>query len=203
MSDGWSFPAKAIGLVLTVVMASCSYSDALLGGAPPALTSGQPGSSQAKSAAQSPSTGTQLAALPLDQTRSADARLDRTTRNTAKSHAAAVRPTAPKRVLPKGKGDRPLVTIRFDQPNVDYEETLYLALSSALDRKPNATFTIETVAPAGSTPAEFAAYRQDARRHAEDVLHVISDMGMPEDRLSLSATMNTTVTSEEVRIYVR
>ena len=106
-------------------------------------------------------------------------------------------------MLPQGKSDRPLVTILFNQPNVDYEETLYLALSLALERKPNATFTIETVAPAGSTPAEVAAYRQDARRHAEDVLHTISDMGMPADRLSLSATMNTTVTSEEVRIYVR
>lgn len=203
MSDGWSFPAKAIGMALTVVLASCSYSDALLGGAPPTSTSGQPGSSQAKSAAPSPSTGTQLAALPLDQTRSADAPLDSTTRNTAKTHAAAVRPAPSKRRPPQGKGDPPLVTIRFDQPNVDYEETLYLALSLALDRKPNATFTIETVAPAGSTPAEVAAYREDARRHAEDVLHAISDMGMPADRLSLSATMNTTVTSEEVRIYVR
>ena len=95
------------------------------------------------------------------------------------------------------------MTIRFNQPNVDYEETLYLALSLALDRKPNATFTIETVAPVGGTPAELAAYRQDARQHAEDVLHAISDMGTPADRLSLSATMSTTVTSEEVRIYVR
>ena len=202
MSYGWSFPTKGIGVVLTVVLAGCSYSDALL--APtPSSTLEQPGSEQAKSAVQPSNTGTRLAALPLDQTRSADAQLDRATRNTAKSHAAAVQPAASKRRPPQGKGDPPLVTIRFNQPNVDYEETLYLALSLALDRKPNATFTIETVAPAGSTPAEFAAYRQNARQHAEDVLHAISDMGMPADRLSISATMNTTVTSEEVRIYVR
>ena len=103
MSDGWSFPAKAIGMVLTVVLASCSYSDALLGGAPPTSTSGQPGSSQAKSTVQSPSAGTQLAALPLDQTRSADAQLDRTTRKTSKSRAADVRPAASKRHGSPGK----------------------------------------------------------------------------------------------------
>ena len=204
MSNGWSLPAKGIGMVLTVVLTGCSYSDALLNSAPTSpSTSGQPGSAQAESAVQSPSTGTQLAALPLDQTPSADAQLDRTTENTPESHAVAVRPAAPKRMLSNRKGDRPFVTIRFNQPNVEYEDTLYEALSHALERKPSATFTIETVAPAGSTPAEFAAYRQDARRHAEDVLHAISDMGMPADRLSLSATMNTTVTSEEVRIYVR
>jgi hypothetical protein len=191
-------------MVLTVVLAGCSYSDALLDTAPtPPSTSGQPGSAQAESAVHSPGTGTQLADLPLDQTRSVDAQPDRTTRNTAKSHVASVRPAAPKRMLPNRKGDRPFVTIRFNQPNVEYEDALYEALSHALERKPSATFTIETVAPAGSTPAEFAAYREDARRHAEDVLHAISDMGMPADRLSLSATMNTTVTSEEVRIYVR
>ena len=39
MRTGWSLPAKGIGVVLTVVLAGCSYSDALLDSAPSTLGS--------------------------------------------------------------------------------------------------------------------------------------------------------------------
>ncbi|NIR46586.1 MAG: hypothetical protein GWM93_14615, partial [Gemmatimonadetes bacterium] len=35
---------------------------------------------------------------------------------------------------------RPLVVIRFDRKDVDYEQALYTAVSRALERRPNATF---------------------------------------------------------------
>src|SRR5262249_22921621 len=39
-------------------------------------------------------------------------------------------------------GERPLVVIRFDRPNVSYENALYTAVKGALDRRPSATFEV-------------------------------------------------------------
>ena len=99
--------------------------------------------------------------------------------------------------------DRPLVVIRFDQPNVDYEQPLYTAVSRALERKPGATFTIQAVSPNASSAAEVASNTKASRENATKVLHSLTEMGMPADRLSLSATMSPDVQSGEIRIFVR
>jgi len=100
-------------------------------------------------------------------------------------------------------GDRPLVVIRFDQPNVDYEQPLYTAVSRALERKPSATFTIQAVAPNAGSAADVALNTNASRQNAENVLRSLTNMGLPSDRVSLSATMSPDVQSNEVRIYVR
>jgi hypothetical protein len=99
--------------------------------------------------------------------------------------------------------NRPLVVIRFDQPNVDYEEPLYKAVNSALQRKPNATFTVQAVAPQANSAAEVATNTTASRDNATKVLRSLTAMGMPADRLSLSATMSPDIQGSEVRIFVR
>lgn len=99
--------------------------------------------------------------------------------------------------------DRPLVVIRFDQPNVDYEQPLYTAVSRALERKPSATFTIQAVAPNAGSAAAVAVNTNASRQNAENVLRSLTNMGLPADRVSLAATMSPDVQSNEVRVYVR
>src|SRR6185437_13314094 len=41
----------------------------------------------------------------------------------------------------------PLVVVRFDRPNVDYQQILYAALNQALQARPNASFQVVAVAP--------------------------------------------------------
>src|SRR6202012_6007976 len=41
----------------------------------------------------------------------------------------------------------PLVVVRFDRPDVDYQQILYAALSQALQNRPNASFQVVAVAP--------------------------------------------------------
>ncbi len=41
----------------------------------------------------------------------------------------------------------PLVVVRFDRPNVDYQQILYAALNQALQARPNANFQVVAVAP--------------------------------------------------------
>ncbi len=118
----------------------------------------------------------------------------------------APRPAAPRASAAPaaiGGDDRPLVVIRFDQPNVDYEQPLYTAVSRALERKPSATFTIQAVAPNAGSAADVAVNTNASRQNAENVLRSLTSMGLPADRVSLAATMSPDIQSSEVRIFVR
>ncbi|MEP4380088.1 MAG: hypothetical protein ABJ363_13890 [Alphaproteobacteria bacterium] len=98
---------------------------------------------------------------------------------------------------------RPLVVIRFDRPNVPYQEPLFTAASEALNRRPGAVFDIVSIVPQQGTPAQVALSANQSRRNAEQVLQTLIQMGLPSDRLSLSSTSSADVASNEVHIYVR
>ena len=98
---------------------------------------------------------------------------------------------------------RPLVVIRFDRPNVPYQEPLFTAASEALNRRPGAVFDIVSIVPQQGTPAQVALSANQSRRNAEQVLQTLIQMGLPSDRLSLSSTSSSDVGSNEVHIYVR
>ncbi|MGB8274037.1 MAG: hypothetical protein WCF16_02070 [Alphaproteobacteria bacterium] len=104
-----------------------------------------------------------------------------------------------------GMGDsrRPLVVIRFDRPKVDYEQALYSAVSRALERRPDATFELVAVTAQKGSPAQAAINANAARRNAERVLRSLNNMGLPAERVTLSATTSTTATGNEVLLYVR
>ncbi|MGH7013345.1 MAG: hypothetical protein ACREEL_04185 [Stellaceae bacterium] len=114
----------------------------------------------------------------------------------ARHTASAAHPAA-------AAGNRPLVVIRFDRPNVTYEEALYTAVSRALERKPSATFELVAVAPSSGTAAQVAVNSNASKHNAEDVMRSLTNMGLPADRVTLSATMSNDVKSNEVRIYAR
>jgi hypothetical protein len=116
---------------------------------------------------------------------------------------AAAAPSRSSAAPPASTSGQPLVVIRFDQPNVDYQQPLYTAVSRALERKPSATFTIQAVAPNAGSAAAVAVNTNASRQNAENVLRSLTNMGLPADRVSLSATMSPDVQSNEVRIYVR
>jgi hypothetical protein len=100
-------------------------------------------------------------------------------------------------------GRRPLVVIRFDRQDVAYEEPLYQAISAALAQKPGAVFDLVAVAPAGGSAGDVALASNQVKRTAEDVLRTLSEMGLPADRVSISATTSSDTQTNEVRIFVR
>jgi len=95
---------------------------------------------------------------------------------------------------------RPLVVIRFDRPNVDYQQTLNSVVNRALERDPGASFELVAVTP---TRNEGAASAAQARRNAEGVLRSLTGMGLPASRISMSSTSSADATANEVQIYVR
>jgi hypothetical protein len=90
-----------------------------------------------------------------------------------------------------------LVIIKFDHPDVSYQEILLTALKQALKRRPDASFTVVGVAPTGSSEAQSAA-----EHHAQDVLRTIADMGVPEARLQISSTTDPRAHSSVVRVFL-
>lgn len=100
-------------------------------------------------------------------------------------------------------GARPLVVIRFDRPDVPYEESLYNAVSQALERRPGARFEIVAVAPGSANPATAIVGANASKQNAENVRRSLVNMGLPADRMSLSATSNADLQDGEVRVYVR
>lgn len=95
---------------------------------------------------------------------------------------------------------RPLVVIRFDRQDVAFEPALYQAVSRALERRPNAIFDLVAVSP-GTGEQNLSS--GTARRNAEQVLQSLAGMGLPSDRVMLSAMASATAQSAEVHIYVR
>ena len=98
---------------------------------------------------------------------------------------------------------QPLAVIRFDRENPQYEQALFTVVGAALERRPNAAFDIVAVAPAGSDAARVALDTNRSRRNAENVLRTLTNMGLPADRMTLSATSSAQAQFNEVHIYVR
>lgn len=98
---------------------------------------------------------------------------------------------------------RPLVKIRFDRPDVAYEQPVYLAVSEALERFPTARFELVAVHPSIGNAAQIAIESTRARRNAEKVLRTLTEMGLPTDRIDLSYTPSPEARSSEVHLYIR
>jgi hypothetical protein len=122
--------------------------------------------------------------------------------NRAYASAAPVA-SASRRPVQQSGPRRPLVVIRFDRPNVEYEQALYTAVSRALERLPSATFDLVAVAPNRGNAAQVTVAANTSKRNAESVLRSLSDMGLPLERVRLSAMTSGQASTNEVHIYVR
>lgn len=104
---------------------------------------------------------------------------------------------------PVAATQRPLVSIRFDRPDVAYRQPLYEAVSAALDRNPGVSFELIGIAPARGEPADQARAASEARRQAEGVARALVEMGLPSERVSLSAATRRDILATEVQLFLR
>ena len=92
----------------------------------------------------------------------------------------------------------PLAVVRFGAAPVDFQSALYDAVRAALERRPTAVFDLVAV-----TPYVGGAEEQAFADRLERVFRALLDMGLPAERLSLSALSLPGVRTDEVRVYVR
>lgn len=118
---------------------------------------------------------------------------------------ASGKPTAAGAGRIGGRADsrRPLVVIRFDRPDVNYQQALYTAVNRALQRQPDVAFDLVAVSSLRGGTAQSALNTNTARRNAQAVLRSLVDMGLPPSRVALSATTSASGGGNEVRLYVR
>lgn len=126
----------------------------------------------------------------------------RTGQPTAASTAPAVQ-EPPVSTAAANDSSAPITVIKFDQPSVDYQKTLFAALSDALKTKPQATFEVLGVAPTADTAAAMLAAQQAARKHAADVVQTMRSMGVPASRVTLASRTDPSVQASEVRVFAR
>jgi len=118
--------------------------------------------------------------------------------------ASATSPTINNQRNNRGSnGVRPLAKIRFDKPNVNYEQPVYNAVQNALQRFPNGRFEVLAVHPTTGNAAQVAIESTRARRNAEDVLRKLTQMGISLDQIDMSTAPSPEARSSEVHIFVR
>jgi hypothetical protein len=76
-------------------------------------------------------------------------------------------------------------------------------MSKALERKPDATFSLVAVSPGRGNPAAQALSGNSARKYAEQVYRSLTDMGLPASRVTLSDQQSAVADVNEVRVFVR
>ncbi len=104
---------------------------------------------------------------------------------------------------PSDSNPRPLVKIRFDKADINYEQPVYLALTEAMEKYPNSRFELVAVHPSEGNAAQVAIESTKSRRNAEKVLRSMTQMGLPMDKLDISYTSSDAVKDNEVHIYIR
>ena len=97
----------------------------------------------------------------------------------------------------------PLVVIRFDDPNIDYEKTLYDTIGTTIDKIPDASFGLVAVSPIGKNEGETRINSSKVKKYAERVLRSLVSFGLPSKKVALSAKTSGDVVVPEVHIYVQ
>jgi len=98
---------------------------------------------------------------------------------------------------------KPLAKIRFDKPNVAFEQPIYVAVQNALEQYPDTRFELIAVHPTSGNPAQIAIESTRSRRNAERVLRTLTQMGVNLERIDLSYAPSNEAQSSEVHIFLR
>jgi len=98
---------------------------------------------------------------------------------------------------------RLLVLVRYNQPNVEYEQQLSQAVGAALQRRPDAEFSVVAVSPSSGDPAELAKAQQEAESNAEAIKRSLVQMGLAPSRIMMANTQIQTAQTAEVHVYIR
>jgi hypothetical protein len=98
---------------------------------------------------------------------------------------------------------QPLVVIRFTDPNTNYEQALYTAVSEAQDKYPGAKFELVAVDPGTGNAAKRAIESAKSKRNAERVLRSMVQMGVDANVIVMSNASREDARAGEVHVLLR
>jgi len=144
-----------------------------------------------------------ISRAPLDVPPSINERPSRVAAITAETLPLpqSMRQTAP--APQQSASGRPLAKIKFDKPNVDYKQPLYVAVQNAMEKYPNAQFELIAVHPTSGNAAQVAIESTKARRNAEKVLRDLTQMGLNMNQIDLTYAPMKEARTSEVHLYLQ
>ena len=95
----------------------------------------------------------------------------------------------------------PIAVIRIEGEENKFSQDLFGAVSAALERAPNASFTLVAVSSTSGNSSEKAERAANAREEAGKIISSLISMGMPADRISVTDLALANVEDTEVRVY--
>lgn len=98
---------------------------------------------------------------------------------------------------------KPLVVIRFNQRKVNYEQSLYMAVSQAVSAKPDVVFDLVSYVPNGTNPEMSQKLMSEASVHLREVADNLVRMGIPAQRLNVTSELEPSIRFDEVHVFVR
>lgn len=96
-----------------------------------------------------------------------------------------------------------LVTIRFNQPHVYFDQQLYGAIAKALAAKPDVTFEVVSCAPVTGNAQTDQQWQAQAGSNTRAVIAAMNAMGVPMNRISVLGQSMTGLRYDETRVFVR
>jgi hypothetical protein len=97
----------------------------------------------------------------------------------------------------------PLVTIRFNQPNIHFEQQVHGAISKAVAVKPQVTFEVVSQAPASANPAYASQAQQIASQNTRRVVEAMLAMGVPPGRIAVRGANTPGIPVDATQIFAK
>lgn len=95
-----------------------------------------------------------------------------------------------------------LVTIRFNQQVVLYQNQLYNAVVEAVKVKPSVRFMVVGIAPTHSDPAKAQKLVENTQHYTQKVMEDLLQIGVNPAQVRSSIQTSPSIENEEVKIFV-
>lgn len=96
----------------------------------------------------------------------------------------------------------PLLTVRFNQERVYYQQSLYNAISRAVEAKPAVRFKIVSVIPKTADEKRNKKLTVETQQRTNLFVQDLVKMGVPQSRLAVHYQHNTAAAAPEVHVFV-
>lgn len=100
------------------------------------------------------------------------------------------------------EGRVPLVTIRFNQQDVRYEQDLFAAMEKAVKAKPEVRLEIVSRAPSTGEASVDGYWQRVAGANTRRVLQTLVSMGVPPERITVTGKVDAAISFDETQVFV-
>lgn len=102
-----------------------------------------------------------------------------------------------------GDGRSALVTIRFNQANVYFDQQLTSAITRVMQVKPDAVFDVVAFAPSSGNALADRQWQAIAGRNTKGVVNAMLGLGISMEQMNVIGKSTPGLKYDETRIYVR